>query len=301
MSNVTMNNMTESQSIIVEYDGQAYALKPGGNLLQGLLDKGVRINNSCRQGLCHACIVTSRSQYDETWYRDALVDESQSKFQILSCQCQVHDRLTLERADSRGQEVPVVIEREYEDGSRLLRVSYRHRWSFGQLIALSLGPDRSGQFIVINDTSTAGMLVWIPPFSEISAVQSFIEGLNTEHKLWAGDVSLSGGMTFDKDDTEWFLIYASQPMSQLAQLILEYVQAPDGERQQDNDIVTIVDDSEITTLEEQFRSTLTKLPSPKKMLGFLLLTGGDVRRCHRQAMMLGYSPRAFIDLYPDGR
>ena len=115
-------------------------VEAASNLLDGLLNAGIAVPNSCRAGSCHACLIRCLKGEPLDAQPDALSAAQRAQGWRLACQCQVQDDLTLQLFD------PVV------DGIAASIVSCD--WLSSTVLRLRLLPERrlryqAGQHVVL--------------------------------------------------------------------------------------------------------------------------------------------------------
>ncbi len=113
-------------------------LSEGESLLEGLLSQGHRIPNSCRAGLCHACVMQEVSECAIP--ADAQVGLSELQCQqrmLLSCQCYPQQNLSVSLpAHDQDWLATVVGHRMLNDQVLELRLKTDGHWQPGQHVLL---------------------------------------------------------------------------------------------------------------------------------------------------------------------
>ena len=89
--------------------GQAFAVNPGTNLLDALLNAGIAVPYSCRAGSCHACMVRCVSGEPLDGKPEALAEKQREQGWRLACQCRVVDDLGVEVFDPLRDGLPATI------------------------------------------------------------------------------------------------------------------------------------------------------------------------------------------------
>ncbi|ARU89620.1 iron-sulfur-binding ferredoxin reductase [Pseudomonas sp. M30-35] len=83
--------------------GQVVTVAAAANLLDSLLDSGIKVPYSCRAGSCHACIVRCVAGELQDNQPQALDAQSRAQGWRLACQCQVMGDLSVELYDPSKQ------------------------------------------------------------------------------------------------------------------------------------------------------------------------------------------------------
>ncbi|WP_339486385.1 iron-sulfur-binding ferredoxin reductase [Pseudomonas sp. EL_65y_Pfl2_R95] len=83
--------------------GQVVKVATAANLLDSLLDNGIKVPYSCRAGSCHACIVRCVTGEPQDNQPQALDAQSRAQGWRLACQCQIVGDLSIELYDPGKQ------------------------------------------------------------------------------------------------------------------------------------------------------------------------------------------------------
>ena len=88
-----------------------FQVAPQSNLLDVLLNHGIRVPYSCRAGSCHACLVRCLEGEPHDRKPEALAADKRSEGWRLACQCRIVDDLRVEPFDPQrdGQAARVVV------------------------------------------------------------------------------------------------------------------------------------------------------------------------------------------------
>ena len=93
----------------IQYQGIRYQLPPGSDLLSALLEQDLRIPNSCRQGLCHACKMIADEGAIPSESQSGLTDAECIQNQFLSCQCYPISDMSVRLPDDAGKRLTAKI------------------------------------------------------------------------------------------------------------------------------------------------------------------------------------------------
>ncbi|MCY0966521.1 FAD-binding oxidoreductase [Parathalassolituus penaei] len=81
----------------IRYQGQTWHIREGENLLLGLLRQGLELRNSCRNGVCNACMMKSTKADGEELEHGRLAPELVEKGYFLPCKTTVRDFLEMQQ------------------------------------------------------------------------------------------------------------------------------------------------------------------------------------------------------------
>ena len=80
----------------IRYQGQSWHIREDESLLLGLLRQGLELRNSCRNGVCNACMMKATVAAGETLEHGRLAPELVAKGYFLPCKTRVQDYLEIQ-------------------------------------------------------------------------------------------------------------------------------------------------------------------------------------------------------------
>lgn len=81
------------------FENKAFKAEDGETVLECLLREGVSVTNSCRNGICHSCLLKSTSQLDEISQKGLSTSKKNAGL-FLSCQQKISSSLEVFRPDT---------------------------------------------------------------------------------------------------------------------------------------------------------------------------------------------------------
>jgi len=120
---------------VIQYEGSSFETA-GQTLLEAADQAQLRIPNSCRQGLCHSCLlVTEAVVPDES--QQGLSDHQRAQGLFLACQCRPNADMSVSLPGALGK-VPatLIAKRRLSDSVVELSFESSLRWTPGQYVTL---------------------------------------------------------------------------------------------------------------------------------------------------------------------
>lgn len=143
----------------VVFDGQTVEIAHDESLLEGLLRAGFKIPNSCRAGLCHACLMVGEASMPAA-AREGLSQRQIEQQLFLACQCYVDTQVVVSLPDHsddwRGH---VVGHRLLNSRVLELRLEVDGNWQPGQHVMLWKDAQYGRAYSIASSRSRDGVIV----------------------------------------------------------------------------------------------------------------------------------------------
>lgn len=121
---------------VIQYAGAGFELTPGQSLVEAADQAQLRIPNSCRQGLCHSCLMVSDGSIPAE-SQQGLSDHQRAQGLFLACLCRPNDDMAVSLPGSLGK-VPAILIAKRALSDSVLELTFESdlRWTPGQYVTL---------------------------------------------------------------------------------------------------------------------------------------------------------------------
>lgn len=144
---------------VVQYEGASFGVTPGQTLVEAADLAKLRIPNSCRQGLCHSCLLVSEMPVP-VGAQQGLSDHQRAQGLFLACLCRPNADMTVSLPGALGK-IPATLMAKRQLNESIVELSFETslRWTPGQYVTLWMDEQQGRAYSSASSRKYDGLLV----------------------------------------------------------------------------------------------------------------------------------------------